>query len=478
MMRMLTARPVALPILASLALVALSGGRAHAAPPVVSEGDRVRVESGAPSQATADNARAVAEAALALAQARVPYKLPEGRKIVVHLYPTVEGYEDALRVAGEGSSNDLSTTLAGTRESHVLIAPRGEPAYLARVGDLPQLTRYHVAYSTVSQMLRLAQAPSIEWWPAWYLEGLVSTIALDVVAGKDGPRPILYDDVLDHLREASESHRVLPVARLLAGDLVAGHSVRRIQAHWVALYRALEADPAKLVKLHERIRAIPSPLPPEPDTRDFRGVAYARSCRDVLEGLYGPVDTLDARLGAVAAAAAPAWFDVLRWSQFAGDELICAAPAGSTAMAISEKPAPGVPYSISCEMQIGDLGAKQGEIYFGYERRDDPRFLKVAFVADGFVTLLVYSDGVWQDRLRINVKIDKTTFPIGAWVPVKLTLGGGIVRVDVHDKKLTDLPLPDGFRIYDGRVGFGAFNEVAAFRKIVVAAVGDEKPPK
>lgn len=482
---MRTARLAALLAVASALAAPFWGARpAHAAPPVVSEGPRVRVETDVQSQATADKARAVVESALTLAEARLPYKLLEGRKISVHLHDTAEAFDDAIRVAKEAPSVELSTTFQGTRESHVLVAPRAEPAYLALVGDLPELTRYHLAFATVVQLLMRAEAPSLEWWPAWYHEGIAETIALDAVAASadaatpDAPRPLVVDGVLDQLREASATDHVLPVPRLLFAEAIALPLARRMQAHWVGLFRVLEAEPEKLAKFHDAVRRLPPPPLPELEGRDFRSLAYASACAAKLYEVFGPAEALDAKLRAYAASVKPRWFDVLHWSQFAGGELICAAPADSTAIAVSETPAPGVPFSVSCELQIHDLGQKelkQGEIYLGYERRDDPRFAKITFQPE-YVTLLVYSDGVWQERMKVNVKVEATDVVVGAWLPVKLTVAGGVLRVEVRDKKLAELPAPQGIDLLRGRVGFGAMTGLVRFRKIVVAALPPPAP--
>ena len=477
-----------LAITCSLAAPFVGGRLAEAASPVVSEGPRVRVECGVQVQATADKARAVVEATLSLAEARLPYKLPEGRKIAVFLHASTEAYDDAVRVAGEAPTVELSKTLEATRESHVLVAPRSEVAYLALVDDLPELTRYHLAYATVYQFLLRVEAPRLEWWPTWYLEGLSGTIALDVVSAsaatsgataKDAPRPLIVDGVLDQLREASATGRVFPIPRLVFAEAVALPLARRMQAHWVGLYRVLEAEPEKLAKLHDVINRLPPPPLPEPDARDFRSLAFSHACAARLYEIFGSAEDLGAKLRAYAASVAPRWFDVLHWSQLAGDELISAAPIGSTAIAINETPAPGAPFSITCEMRIEDLGAKdmkQGEIYLGYERRDDARFAKVTFQS-GFVTLLVYSDGVWQERMKVNVKVEAADVVVGDWLPVKVTVGNGLLRVEVRDKKLAELPAPEGLDLLRGRVGVGAMDGLVRFRKIVVAALPPPTPP-
>ena len=469
-------------LLCALSLVAspfVGAPSAHAAGRVVAEGPRIRIESGVEVQATADRALAVAEAALELAQARLPYKLPPGEKLYIELHAREEAYSDAIRLAGEGGkATDLSVTLPTSRESHVLVAPRAEPAYLALVDDLPELTRFHVAISTVVQLLHRAQAPSLEWWPAWYVEGLAQTIALDAIAPKSDAPPLVFPgEMLDLLKDASATGRVLSVARLLAADVVAAPVVRRVHAHWIALFRVLGAEPEKLRALHEAVQRLRAPTLPEAGARDFRSLAFGRACTGVLAEIYGPPEALDRKLAEFAAAARPTWFDALRWSQLARDELVCAAPAGSYALAVSEQRGPGAAFSLSFEMYIHDLGTTQGEVYLGYEHRDDPRFVKLAFLASGSVTLLGYSDGVWQDRLKVNVRVDPALLTVGSWIPIRIRVADGLIRVDARDKKLIELPAPAGFELLRGRVGFGSLNELVRFRKIAVEALPTEKPP-
>ncbi len=467
-----------LPVLVAIAIFApfAGGGVAFAAPPAVAEGPRVRVDADVPEQRTVDKARAVAEAALTLAESSVPYKLPAGQKIVVHLYATNQAYVDATRVAGDAASVDLSTTGEKSRESRVLLAPRAEPGYLALVDDLPELARYHVAFETVVQLLRRAEAPSLGAWPGWYAQGLCDRLALDAITPAGGPAPILVDDMAANVHEAALTGRLLPVSRLLSTDAVAVHLVRRIQAQWVALHRVLAAEPEKLTRLHEAIRNLPVLPPPAEGERDHRALASSLACARALREIYGAPETLDPKLLAYATAASARWFDVLRWSQFSGDELVCGSPDGSTAVAISQTLPPGGPFSVSCELRLSDLGVQQAEIYLGYERRDDPRFVKITMRADGFVTLLVLADGLWQERLRVNQKIDASTFPVGAWIPLRVVCDGTLIRLDVRGTKLFEVPAPEGFDLLHGRIGFGAFASVARFQKITVAPLAADKP--
>ena len=478
-------RPLSSVLFAAALLAPLVGGRTALAAPVVAEGPRVRVDADAGEQRTVEKAKAVVEATLALAEAALPYKLPATQKIVVHLYADGAAFADANRIAGDDASNDLSTTGAKSRESRVIVAPRSEPGYLLLVDDLPELTRYHVAFETIVQLLRRAEAPSLDFWPAWYGQGLCDRLAFDALTPASGPAPILVDDMASVVHEAARTGRLLPVTRLLWADAVVTPFVRRFQAHWIALHRVLAAEPEKLTKLHEAIRNLPVLAPPAEGERDHRALATAHACARLLGEVYGAPETLDPKLLAHANGLAPRWFDVLRWSQFSGDELVCGSPAGSTAVAVRETLPPGGPFAVECEMRLADVGAgddpkkrpvPQGEIYLGYERRDDPRFLKLSLRADGFVTLLVLSDGLWQERLRVNLQVDASTFPVGAWIPVRVVTDGRLIRLDVRGAKLFEAPVPEGFDVLHGRVAFGAFSSVVRFQKIAVVPVEPEKP--
>jgi hypothetical protein len=78
--------------------------------------------------------------------------------------------------------------------------------------------------------------------------------------------------------------------------------------------------------------------------------------------------------------------------------------------------------------------------------------------------------------MKVNVKVEATDVVVGAWLPVKLTVTGGVLRVDMRDKKLAELPAPQGIDLLRGRVGFGAMTGLVRFRKIVVAALPPPAP--
>ena len=389
-----------------------------------------------------------------------------------HLCVFRTGDRDAVRA--DRGARGVATAV------HYPLALTQQPGYLHLVDDLPELTRYHIAFETVSQLLRRAGAPSFTFWPLWYVQGLCDHLALDAITPAEGPPPMVVDSMASLVQEAALAGRLLPVSRLLWADAVAVPLVRRVQAQWLALHRVLAAEPGKMTRLHEAIRNLPVLPPPVEGERDHRLLAVSHACTRLLRELYGAPETLDPKLEAYARAASARWFDVLHWSQLAGDELVCGSPDGSTAVAISATPPPGGPFSVACEFRLSDLGvARQAEIYVGYERRDDPRFAKLALRVDGskcFVTLLVLADGLWQERLRVNQEVDASTFPVGAWIPVRVVCDGSLIRLDVRGTKLFEAPAPEGFDLLHGRIGFGAFASVARFQKIVIAPLAPEKP--
>jgi len=124
------------------------------------------------------------------------------------------------------------------------------------------------------------------------------------------------------------------------------------------------------------------------------------------------------------------------------------------------------PFTLRFEVNVHPSGDRQADVVLGYEQREDPRFVKIALGSTGFVTLLTYSDGRWQERFRVNRSVPATTFEPSTWIPVTVAVDRTTLRVSVRDDVLLETRVPPGFSILSGWWGLGSSDGVVRFRKV------------
>ncbi len=455
-----------LPLVAT-ALVAFA--RVATADSVVT-GPRSVVISTVDDARAAERCRDALEAAIPVYEKHLPYRLPEGEKLVLHLYGTPEEYDAAVVAAGAPAlAKRLCATLSRTKESHVVLQPRGEAAYLTLVGGLPEFTRFLVCHEGVHQFLRKAGAPGYDLWPDWYGEGMADSLAEECLkaAAPDGPTPMILSDRKNRVLEDPRAED-LSIARLLHATQFAFEDLGFLYAHAYALYDELAADDVKMQRLHERIRGLG--LPGDGPSFAVRQLAHAKACAAALEEVYGPTAALEKAYRERAARAQPPWREQSRSSQRVGDEIVCAGFPGHNALLVStlDLPAAPVKRTLSCEVNLLDVGFRQADLVLAHQGRKDPRFLKVALVANAYVSLLAFSDGFWQDRFKANADLAPGGIALGTWVAVRIEGDRERIRVDVAGKRVLDAPIPPGFDVLAGTWGLGATDSVARFRKIEV----------
>ena len=462
--------------LATVALLPIASPRAaRADEPDLLEGKRVRVISRVLSNRCAEQIRDAADRLVAVCEDHLPYRLPEGKKLVVRLYSRPQDYRDALKAAGaEAAAQFLTATPVKSLDSYVLVHPRAEPKFLALVDDLPEATLFATCREAVRQFLLRADAPGYEWWPDWYADGMAAYLAekmLVASAGKDAP-PSLYLDDRHHLaKDDAERGRWMRLDRAIhawQGE-IAFDRLRSVLMQWGEFYRLLASEPEKLKALHVRLRDLGKPPEPSKDEPDRRMVFRGKACFDALTSVYGPIEPLEARLREQVSAYRPEWFEPLRSTQRVRDTFVCAAQPDGFAFAIRAEPAPRVPFVLSCEVQILGVAGRQADIYLGFEDRSDPRYLKIQLRPDGILAFLAFADGAWQERLGVAFDARaKDLFPEGAWTPVRVETDGKRLGVDVGGKRVIDADVPLGFDLLGNQVGIGAFRDVSLFRKVEV----------
>jgi hypothetical protein len=441
-------------LVAALALA----GEARAAETTV-EGKHVVVRSTVEHRPTLERCRDVLEAAIGVYEKHLPgYTLPADAKLVLHLYATKEEYAEAITaIGGESFVQNQAFTSNATRECYVVLQPRADPAYLELVGNLPELTAYVVCHEGVHQWLRRCGAPNVSHWPFWYREGMAEYLAEKCL---ETATPLMeFEDAQERVGEALATGTMLALPRLLHADARTDKS-SSLYDHSYTLYRFLAQDTERLARLHDEIRRLGGP------GGDFPEYQHALACARALTEVYGPLDALEKKWRDSVKKLTPRWLEHRRSAQVVKDETICASFSGSNSILIAAKPVSASELTLTGELDILGLGEKQAEIYLGYERRDDPRFLKIALGADGYVTLLAFSDGAWRPHLKKNENLAADAIPVGQWIPIRITVRRGTIHVEVRGKEVFAADVPPGFDPLHNRWGVGALGDVVRYRKI------------
>jgi hypothetical protein len=399
---------------------------------------------------------ATIESALPVLERHVPgLALAPGEKLVFHLY---ERRADYARACDEQRVHEMKersgfTAIGGA--SYLLLEPRSEPCYLARVGDLPETTALLGCHEAVHQWLaRTGGAPNDALLPAWYCEGMAERVSAlcvgDAVHALERPENAL---------EAVKARELPSLARLLRGEIPERGLLYSCAASFYAL---LAREPGKLARLHEEIRALPMVIGAAAKDQE----RFARECARVLEEIYGPLDALEARWRAALAATAIGWFEDGACSQLVPGGCVCASPPGAEGgLLLSGRRPEGESVTVTCELELLDVGPGEARVVLGYEGRRGRRFLEVS-LSRATVALEAYSDGRFRPELSERAAISRGTIAPGAKVPIRVTADRQRVRVTSRGTLLLEARVPSGFDVLGGRWGLGARDEVVVFTRI------------
>jgi len=436
------------------------GPTAAAAEPLAAEGPTCRIVGHDVPQENVDACRDGLEAAAPLLASTVPWRLPKGEKLVVHVYGDLDAYAAAMRTADAPElADNWASTLYATRESHVVLQPRGGAALRALTGGVPESTLWQVVHEAVHQVLARSGVAAYDLWPGWLEEGLCEDVAVRAIAARQRPGavPVAVDDRLHLVSDALARGRFVGLDRLLYTRVQAFVPERVAYAHAFSFVRFLAADPARFRALLERAAAVP---PPPPGRRAARQVVFEKAFAALLVEAYGPLAPLEARWRAAVAATRPAWFEPTRSAQWLPDgRLLQASYPQSSAQTIATAPVPAGGYVVTGAFRVlaaGDGG--QADLIVGYAQRDDARFVKLALGASGYVTLLAFAAGTWQERYRVSAEVPPATFAVGTDVRFALTVAGGRLQLDVGGRRVFDAEAPPGFDVAAGAWGVGAWD--------------------
>ena len=231
---------------------------ASAAEERTAEGPTSRVVGHDVSQEVLEACRDALEAAAPRLAATLPWRVPAGTKLVVHVYGDLDGYAAAMRAAGAPElADNWAATLYSTRESHVVLQPRGGPAVRALTGGLPDYTRWQIVHEAVHQVLGRAGVATYDLWPAWLEEGLCEEIAAAAVAATQPPGRVAIPDAdRQHLVMDALAHdRFVGLDRLLYTRVQQFTPERVAYAHVASFVRFLATDEARFRALLARVTA-------------------------------------------------------------------------------------------------------------------------------------------------------------------------------------------------------------------------------
>ena len=473
-------RPAALGALVLASIAGLAARPASAANPVHLVGKRVIVDTSVTVQEAGTRALAILEQAVGIYEENLPYKLPEGEKLVFHLYEDVQEYGSTLEKENQAAlAQSKAATVPQTKETHLVVVPRTEVSYLRLVGNLPEATRFFLCHEGARQFLLRTARDLLDTWPDWYGQGVCSWLAqrcLEAQAGKDAPPSVFLEDRTSLLKEDLADGHLLRLDRLLHANQTQSSSVRTLYAAWHDFVGQLAADPARFATLHKKVRDLGIPVAISPTEKpERRLVRQEQALVDVVTAVYGPLDALDAARRARIAASNPAWMEIRRFTERTADGFVVACYPQSNAFAMRSEPAPKQRFVLTTEVQVVGLASETGHggevhLYLAHEGVRDTaseRFLDVVLRNDGRVLLEAFADGRWQTRYAVEAAVASGILPPGERVPVRVTVDAKTLLLEVgagpQPKRLLDVAIPSGFDPLGTLVGLGTFDEVAVF---------------
>jgi hypothetical protein len=456
-------RRIALACALVVASGTLGARRARAEGRVVAEGTSCQIVSHGVGQATVDACRDALDGAKKLLDEVLPWPQAKDERLVIHVYAEVDDFAAAMRAAdAEDLVDNRAATLYSTKESHVVFSPRMDGALVEFAGPAPDYTVWQIVHEAVHQRIAHADLPSYTSWPQWLEEGVCEWVAERAVAARQpaGRVSLPAEDRAHLMRDALVVGRFLGLERLLHTRVQQFRPERVAYAHAWSLVRMLAEDKTRLRALLGKFGGFGEPA----------GTAYERQraleprAAAALADVYGPLGPLEARWKEAVKKAAPSWYEPIRSGQWlSNDRLLTTAFPKGGAQVISTQPPPAGPYVVRTTLRLLPLGETQADVYLAFEGRQDARFLKVAFGAEGYVTLLAFAAGCWQDRYRVSRSVPVGTFPPDADVAVAVRVDSKTIRVEVGGKSVLEADVPPGYDLVHGGWGVGAWDSAVVW---------------
>lgn len=414
--------------------------------------------------------------ALPLFERETGLELPPDQLVVLHLYEHVDDYRVALARAGVTGFRDTgSATAWSDLQSHVVVQPRAEPAYLAAVGGMPEMTLQLALHEAAHQLVWRSDDFSPAYLPAWYSEGQAEHLAeLAMAAELDRApcEPLRLADGRNQLARALDAGRHVPLPDLFAHgfEAAAAERDRDLVYHQSRSLYAFLADPTS-GRWHAALLDFQSRLARLAPLRGVSRAAGLSAVDAVWRDCAGDLAALERAWSTGARERCGPWLERWRGSQWRGDELVSASVSWFRGSLALTEDAPGrAAFRVACELAPIELAARGEEPWRGTAR------IALQVAPDELVELHVSADGDLglvhrRDGLATALATSSgPALPREGWTAAALEVRGErlLARVGAHE---LEAALPAGARPGQGPWGVGAQRGAVRFRAMRVEPV-------
>ncbi len=379
--------------------------------------------------------------------------LEKDEPYVLNVYQQREEYLKADRELNGGRfANNGGFFSVESGESHLLMAPRVEPEFTARV-PLTERMRTLIVHEA-SHMFWRRHVAWYEGAPQWALEGMAEYCA-ERETGKEALRGVYFSTGLQSLRRAVASGRLVPLEDIVALDLSAQADafLRDLyyRESWALVKWLVETNPAGWAALVKDFGSVS-----DRDTSAARGrTFFAKRIGDPRAIQKQWTDWL------AALDAGPWEMKYGDWRLDAGEmEGTAYAKTGSAILNAQELKGD---YSIEAEAWIQDFANGQADIVLGAWDDRARNLVKVAFMKSGVTALLVLKEDRWERAAFAQSA--PVAVPAETWKPVRVQVSGRTIRAFVDGKQTLEHTIDDEDVRLDGRWGFGNFDSSVRFRR-------------
>lgn len=392
--------------------------------------------------------------------------LPRQEVLVLNLYRTLPAWRRGARSAGvTGFLQVGAVTAWSNQESYLTLQPRAEPAYLAAVDWLPDLTAQLALHELAHQYLARAQVYPAQGLPVWYSEGVadhLAEVALRELVYREGRRCLMLDDARHSVVRALSGGGAIPLAELFAVEPLEldGHARRDLfydQSAALVRFlagRGLERWGARVQGYLDELQAAGG------GTAELEFLdARARRRERWLE-LAAELPALEADWrGALEPVSTP-WIERGGSSQWIGDDVLVAALAWQeNGYVQAAEPAPAGARRFEGEFAL--FGLEGGEAFVVlHEPQGAEGGLKLSLLGDGLVSLIGWRQGATDVRAARAER----TIPHGTFAPLVVEVESSRLTVRLGDGPPLSLDLPPGYPAPGGTWGLGARRDAVQWR--------------
>jgi len=418
-----------------------------------------------------DVVRRTIEGAIPQLEADTGYRLPEGERLVFHLFGDRTKYETEWRRVGV-TPDSRAVTVSGNAETYVLLGPRVERDYLEAVAWAPERVlqlSLHEAYHQFLLRTNAYEQPNVPrefvqmYLPTWYFEGMAEFFAnraLTKRAGAEGRLSVC--SAWNRLKTASADDRLLPLDELFGQidlhDL--GPAERQLfydQSHSIVAFLRDTEDAAwsrALPCFEERLR---EPWPRAETSLDIMSsvASFWQSC---LDGRQSFEREWLQRTGSTQTGD---WRELWWSSQWVGEDLVTAGWTTFSAVLHCE-PVSAERFTISCELSIYDFDRGDAIVFLRVtERPLEMVFLRIG--NRGELELAAHELGEWQTIASEPIEISRNE---AGWTRVSAQVEGQSVEVELDGKLVLTGTVPPSLTLGEGYWGLGSHMEAVRFRRM------------